>query len=207
MNVRVLGPYHASHLYSDGDVEKIIGPFSHTAFGHSKIHSSVHSNVTGRPFAASSSSDLLKQCLMAILCKPLRWDRLLEESRSGSLAPLDSVCKVHTIVPSDLTGSLISAVKSSGVVRVTATDHHSWLTRNRNVVSGKPEDTNSDIAIIGMAGRFPDAANHEQFWNLLEKGLDHRTIPTDRYNATTHADPTLRKFIGVRKPFCLLYLV
>ena len=56
MNVRVHGPYHASHLYSDGDVEKIVG-------GLSKVYFSVLSNVTGQPFAASPSSELLKQCL------------------------------------------------------------------------------------------------------------------------------------------------
>ena len=104
------------------------------------------------------------------------------------------MCKVHTFGPSDLTSSLISAVKSSGAIQVTATDHHSWLTRERNVVSSNIKGTDSDIAIVGMAGRFPDAADHEQFWDLLEKGLDvHRTIPTDRYDATTHTDPSLRK--------------
>ena len=103
------------------------------------------------------------------------------------------MCKVHTIGPSDLSSSLVSAIKSSGV-RVTTTDHHSWLTREHNVASSKIKGTNSDIAIVGMAGRFPDAADHEQFWDLLERGLDvHRTIPTDRYNATTHTDPTLQK--------------
>ena len=29
--------------------------------------------------------------------------------------------------------------------------------------------TGSDIAIVGMAGRFPDAADIEKFWQLLEK--------------------------------------
>ena len=36
------------------------------------------------------------------------------------------------------------------------------------------------IAIVGMAGRFPDAADHEKFWDLLEKGLDvHRKVGHD----------------------------
>ena len=33
------------------------------------------------------------------------------------------------------------------------------------------------LAIVGMAGRFPDAADHEKFWELLEAGLDvHRKV-------------------------------
>lgn len=40
------------------------------------------------------------------------------------------------------------------------------------------------LAIVGMAGRFPDAASHEKLWELLEKGLDvHREVPKDRFDA------------------------
>ncbi|KAG8525619.1 Type I Iterative PKS [Bacidia gigantensis] len=41
-----------------------------------------------------------------------------------------------------------------------------------------------------MAGRFPDAADHEKFWDLLEAGLDvHRRIPSDRFDVEKHYDP------------------
>ena len=33
------------------------------------------------------------------------------------------------------------------------------------------------LAIVGMAGRFPNAADHEKFWELLEAGLDvHKRV-------------------------------
>lgn len=33
------------------------------------------------------------------------------------------------------------------------------------------------LAIVGMAGRFPNAADHEKFWDLLEAGLDvHKRV-------------------------------
>lgn len=42
-----------------------------------------------------------------------------------------------------------------------------------------------------MAGRFPEAANHDELWDILTKGLDvHKTIPKDRFNPETHYDPT-----------------
>jgi len=85
-------------------------------------------------------------------------------------------------------------VKSSGDVQVMTTDHHSWLSAQCNITPSTVKSSTSDIAIVGMAGRFPDAADHEKFWDLLEKGLDvHREIPKDRYNVTTHTDPTLRR--------------
>lgn len=47
------------------------------------------------------------------------------------------------------------------------------------------------IAIVGMAGRFPDAADHEKLWDLLYAGRDvHREVPPDRFNVKTHFDPT-----------------
>ena len=43
------------------------------------------------------------------------------------------------------------------------------------------------LAISGMAGRFPSAANHDALWKALEQGLDcHRIIPTDRFNPETY---------------------
>ncbi|KAL8736780.1 MAG: hypothetical protein Q9166_000146 [cf. Caloplaca sp. 2 TL-2023] len=49
----------------------------------------------------------------------------------------------------------------------------------------------SKIAIVGMAGRFPSAADHERFWPLLEAGSDvHRKIPADRFDIEKHYHPT-----------------
>lgn len=55
--------------------------------------------------------------------------------------------------------------------------------------AAKPGD--SKIAIIGMSGRFPEAADLEAFWSLLDQGLDvHRRVPEDRYNAELYYDAT-----------------
>jgi naphtho-gamma-pyrone polyketide synthase len=45
-----------------------------------------------------------------------------------------------------------------------------------------------------MSGRFPDAANLGDFWDLLYEGRDvHRQIPEDRFNAELHYDNTGRR--------------
>ncbi len=47
-----------------------------------------------------------------------------------------------------------------------------------------------DIAIIGLACRFPGAENPEEFWDLLKNGGDAITeIPADRFNVDDFYDP------------------
>jgi iterative type I PKS product template protein len=42
-----------------------------------------------------------------------------------------------------------------------------------------------------MSGRFPGAADVEEFWDVLKKGRDmHKEIPADRFDAQAHCDPS-----------------
>ena len=44
-------------------------------------------------------------------------------------------------------------------------------------LDGRRTTKNPQLAIVGMAGRFPDSADHEKFWDLLNAGLDvHREV-------------------------------
>lgn len=53
------------------------------------------------------------------------------------------------------------------------------------------KSSQSNIAIIGYSGRYPDSASNEEFWDLILAGRDvHRTIPEDRFDWETHYDPT-----------------
>lgn len=53
-----------------------------------------------------------------------------------------------------------------------------------------PDDRNS-IAIVGMAGRFPDAQNVDELWKVLIENRDlHQIVPIDRFDVRTHVDPT-----------------
>lgn len=52
-----------------------------------------------------------------------------------------------------------------------------------NGKAGADSKTNSDVAIIGMAGRYPDARNLEEFWENLASGKDSiNKVPTARWN-------------------------
>ena len=47
----------------------------------------------------------------------------------------------------------------------------------------------SEIAIIGMAGRFPGASNIEKFWTNLRDGVESITHFTDQELLATGVDP------------------
>nr|WP_229521463.1 SDR family NAD(P)-dependent oxidoreductase [Paenibacillus monticola] len=54
----------------------------------------------------------------------------------------------------------------------------------------KHKNTGGDIAIIGLGGRYPLAANVEEFWNNLKTGRDCITeIPQDRWNHGQYFNP------------------
>jgi hypothetical protein len=79
--------------------------------------------------------------------------------------------------PTALSNSLISALKVGGGLNLTLGDGVSWFSQNKIPKSVPGDMRNAKIAIIGMAGRFPNAADHEAFWQLLEQGLDvHREV-------------------------------
>src|SRR4029079_11652644 len=60
------------------------------------------------------------------------------------------------------------------------------------------EILNSDIAIIGMAGRFPGARDLTQFWRNLCDGVESVSFFTDEELIAEGADPDL-----LRQPNCV----
>ena len=62
-----------------------------------------------------------------------------------------------------------------------------------------PSQQGESIAIIGLAGRFPQASNVEQLWANLAKGMDCiREVPEDRWSLTDyyHPDPNIAIEMG-----------
>src|SRR5262249_55438086 len=58
------------------------------------------------------------------------------------------------------------------------------------VVSQSTAASGSPIAIVGVACRFPGAANRDAFWDLLSNGTDAiREVPNDRFDINEYYDP------------------
>jgi iterative type I PKS product template protein len=186
VNATIYAPYHASHLHSKEDIESIIRPQTREIFSAAKVLFPVCSSVSGEPIDTENPLELLQVCLSEILLESLHWDHVLKHCTSTDANEI----KVHAIGPTNLSSSLTSALKSTNA-QVSVEDPSTWLATS---TKGTKRKADSDIAIIGMAGRFPDAADHELFWELLEQARDvHRPVPADRYPVDSHTDPTGKK--------------
>lgn len=193
--VQIFAPYHASHLHSQSDLDKILRPQTKAIFENSPARFPVCSSVTGKPIAGKNGYELLQEALREIVIEPFRWDKVLKYAASGKAEE----AKVFAVGPTNLASSVVSALKAS-TPKVSLEDQSHWTTvAPAGTQHSKRE---ADIAIVGYSGRFPDAADNELFWQLMEKGLDvHRPVPPDRFPVDSHTDPTSKKKNTSHTPF------
>jgi len=186
--IPVFGPYHAEHLYSETEIARITEGAVAEELKKFQPASAVHSANTGKAIVADNTFELAKASLAEMLQCPVRWDHLLEEAVS-QMTSTKAPAKIFAIGISNVANSLVSALKAGGKNDVTTLDVTAWAEREEFSTKGRTQ--NDKIAIVGMAGRYPNAADHEALWDLLSKGLDvHRRIPADRFDADAHVDPS-----------------
>lgn len=188
VSIPVYAPYHAPHLFTQADVDRILSGPSVELFKATRPLALVHSASNGKCHSATNTFDLLHSAVREILLEPVRWDSLLEEVVSQVTDVSTAEASVTALGVTNVMNSLASALKAGGQSAVTTCDHTAWVSKSEH---SKGRTQNDKIAIVGMAGRFPSAASHEALWELLEKGLDvHREIPSDRFDAQAHCDPS-----------------
>lgn len=172
-DIDIRGPYHANHLYNSSDVAKVL---------NANISSVLNKYTVAFPLVASSvkvgSSALhaFQKAIIDILSNQVHWEKLVKSTVSDVRASKNSTVRVLAMGPTALANSLVSSLKTGGGINISLEDYMSWSASNTiPVVTGNSKD--SKIAIIGMSGRFPNAADHEAFWTMLEQGLDvHREV-------------------------------
>jgi hypothetical protein len=164
-------------LFSQSDAEKIIDA---DITRHLNQYSLIHRLVgLSTPTTPSSTLELFQQAVIEVLTHPVRWDASVKTCVSDIRSSSVSGVRVLAMGPTVLWNSLVSALKVGGGFQLSLEDAVSWLAQNRIPKSVSGDLRNSKIAIVGMAGRFPNAADHEAFWKLLEQGLDvHREVRT-----------------------------
>lgn len=177
LKIPIHGPYHTPHLHSRQDIDKILTPSTCKVFGRLSAHLVVTSSVTGKPIVAASSLDLLQKSLGEILLERSHWNFVVDQLLLEVCASADKRCNINSIGPTNLTSSIIAALKAADVCQISTEGHSDWLSQESIMSPVTAKQAKADIAIVGMAGRFPDAADHELLWTLLEKGLDvHREV-------------------------------
>ena len=177
LKVPIYGPYHTAHLHSRRDIEDILNPSTREVFGNLDTHLTVNSSMTGMPIVATSSLDLLRTCLEEILLGRSQWNSVVDLLVLEVSASTDEQCFVNSIGPTNLTSSVVTALKAANVSHSHTEGHSNWLSQESPIPAVTTKKATSKIAIVGMAGRFPDAADHEVLWKILEQGLDvHRKV-------------------------------
>ncbi|KAB5542432.1 type I polyketide synthase, partial [Coniochaeta sp. 2T2.1] len=189
------GPYHAAHLFTDDDIGHILNCAG--AISRRQAQLPVISSSSGEVFNASSYEELLHFCLKDVLLLPLDATHITQ----AVARILEGTVAQCTLKPIGTTiGSSIQSMLQPHSPKTLVLDQSLnevqenpvTAAPNTSIPSGRPSD--SKIAIVGMSGRFPDAANLNSFWDLLYQGRDvHRQIPNDRFDAEKHHDATGRR--------------
>lgn len=194
-SIPVHGPYHAAHLHSSADVAGILRVKEDSikdVFHNTKPRSPILSCKTGGWIEEPDTIALLQRVAYEILNDPLVFYKLLDTCVEVALKHEHKTFIIMPFGPTQNAATLANLLKTK-----TSND---VILRNPPQISQESISSNignhgskgkEKLAIVGMAGRFPDAASHEKLWELLEKGLDvHRVVPADRFPVATHVDPT-----------------
>jgi acyl transferase domain-containing protein len=139
---------------------------------------------TGNRSEATTASALFTEAVTDILRRPVQWSSITAAVASDSL--LAQATTLAGFEASQASKSLQAAIQSGGN-SISFQDLSQWATAD---TGSKPVQNTSNVAIVGMSGRFPGAPDVEALWDVLIQGKDmHKRIPKDRFNADTHYDP------------------
>ncbi|KAI9376384.1 hypothetical protein BJX61DRAFT_392728 [Aspergillus egyptiacus] len=198
------GLCHAKHIYNQQHARNIITTKSMDSIDttYSPVIPILQSS-TGRAFRATSARELFEQLVLELLTQPIVWDNVvqgvLDQAYTASATNCDILLFRISAPINDLRSVLSSKIQG---FEASTEELIPWIigSSKKEVPRGTKQ---SKIAIIGMSCRMPGGATDtEQFWELLEKGLDvSRKIPADRFNVETHYDPAGKRVNTSHTPY------
>lgn len=195
LQIPIRAPYHASHLFNEGDLDDILSAEIASCLEQYPVVFGISSAVTGDRIPARNALQLFRQALREILIEPIFWDKVVEKCVSCVKENDADSVRVLAVGPTILGNSVVSALKLAGIQNISLEDTVSWLNSNKLPRHAGGNLAKSKIAIVGMAGRFPDAADHEAFWKLLERGLDvHREASCEICTGLSQAKLTISRY-------------
>lgn len=138
----------------------------------------VQSTSTGSWFDMNmAAGKLLTAIVHDILIEPLRMGQVLNTCVETVMAVKCLKSRIIPCGPTDLESSFVAFMKSKTNTEIVLSDASGESSPTIPLSQNTATPKRPKIAIVGMAGRFPNAADHEKFWNLLEAGLDvHKKV-------------------------------
>jgi iterative type I PKS product template protein len=147
---------------------------------------------TGTWYSPPDTKSLLISVASTILNRPLMFNKVLNGCVEAARLFQDNRCLVLPLGPTQNSLTLQRRLQQEAGLDITLRMPPSTpLDATSSKIGNHGSSGRPKLAIVGMAGRFPDAASHEALWKLLESGLAvHREVPPDRFNVKTHVDPS-----------------
>lgn len=186
------GLCHAPHLYSAKDVPAVLGNMLETQGESPKVLNSLLSSETGKPFEARRFTDLVAEVVEQLLMHKIHVDNVAQGIIARFPSPPVSECLLWSFHTSLVLRAIIANVEASpDSPQLVRKDLLEWVNQEHPTrIAHSPKQ--SKLAVVGMSCRLPGGANDtELFWNLVAEGRDvHTTVPPDRFDLSTHFDPT-----------------
>ena len=115
----IFGPFHASHLYSEVDVEEVVQPITETNVKLGSPSIRVISGISETALPDVGIYQSLRQVVGAVLVRPLSFDHILTEIVSAARDSGRPKCRISSVGPSYASSSLSSALKVGTEVEVS----------------------------------------------------------------------------------------
>jgi hypothetical protein len=185
----IYAPYHSAHINSNINLEETLG------LQNSTLSSQLSSSMPRYPVISGGTlcnthqncKELLLCAVQELLTEPLYFQKVLNDCIANAQNHKGSGCQIIPCGPSPATQAIVNALNSQKGLDAVLFSRPSPEVANAQRIGSSSREK---LAIVGMAGRFPDAASHEKLWELLEQGLAvHREVPPDRFDVRTHVDP------------------
>ncbi|KAF2811543.1 ketoacyl-synt-domain-containing protein [Mytilinidion resinicola] len=183
----IYAPYHAKDLFSRTQVAELLRQDGLSLVYDSHRVSNQRKCLIPESILSPENSDtgnkFFEDVLFEILAKPVDWESMLAHCKAvlRQEEKSKSSCRVQTFGP-ELQGKFFaSGLQKMGVEDVTFDCDSGRVDENERPSQNVP------LAIIGMAGRFPSARNTDEFWKLLEEGVDTvQEVPIQRFDKSRH---------------------
>ncbi|OQE35213.1 hypothetical protein PENCOP_c014G02940 [Penicillium coprophilum] len=198
------GLCHASHIYSQDDVNAVLSISDSLIPATRPLRLSLISSRTGKPFTATTASDLLSEIATELITGTIYLDNIIKgiNCHIGAFSGAKT-CRIDSFRTSIIFKGILEAIAASHPeVIIKKNDLVDWVHKDFGP-QRRNNPANSKLAIVGMSCRMPGGANDlEEFWQLLEQGRDACiTVPPDRFNLETHYDSTGKTENAAQTPY------
>lgn len=197
---KIQGRWHTSKAYGAEHVSQIFEGIT----SNSQLCFPIYSPVTGQPLKATEGVAVLTEIMTEILTQSIRWDQTIDgvSAHLRRLSPHQA--QLWSLQPSHYMQSVLDRWDTELPSTTLSQEIMMPAVMSMKLESSPPLDTKlAKLAVVGMACRFPGGADDtEKFWELLAQGRDvHKPIPADRFDVSSHVDPSEEKPNTSKTPF------